>query len=89
MVQELKGDHEKRVEWAEEWLDKVEYDNEYAEILWTDEAILKLNGKVNIHNAITWARTNPRKIVDRACRKEGFMVWCGLLDNQIIGPYWA
>ena len=47
MVQELKeGDHEKRVEWAEEWLEKVEHNNQYEEnILWTDEAIFKLNGK--------------------------------------------
>ena len=89
MVQELKeGDHEKRVEWAEEWLEKVEYNNEYEEnILWTDEAIFKLNGKVNIHNAITWAKTNPRKTVDRAYKKEGIMVWCGLLNDEIIGPY--
>ena len=36
----VKGDHEKRVEWAEEWLKKVECDNEYEEKnLWTDEAI--------------------------------------------------
>ena len=41
------------MEWAEEWLEKTEYNNEYEEnILWTVEAIFKLNGKVNIHNAI-------------------------------------
>ena len=55
--------------------------------MWTDEAIFKLNGKVNIHNAITWAKTNPRKTVDRAYKKEGIMVWCGLLNDEIIGPY--
>ena len=89
MVQELKeGDHEKRVEWAEEWLEKVEYNNQYEEnILWTDEAIFKLNGKVNIHNAITWAKTNPRKTVDRVFKKEGIMVWCGFLNDKIVGPY--
>ena len=38
----------------------------------------------NIHNAITWAK---RKTVDRAFIKEGIMVWCGFLNDKIVGPY--
>lgn len=85
VVQELKGDHQKRVEWAEEWLEKIEYNNKYeTNILRTDEAIFKLNGKVNIHNAITWSRTNPMKSVNQTFKKEAIMVWCRLLDEKII-----
>ncbi|XP_071641191.1 uncharacterized protein [Temnothorax longispinosus] len=57
-------------------------------ILWTDECTFRNNGRINRHNEHHYAEENPH------CRKETHIqgqfhinVWMGILDNQVIGPY--
>ncbi|KAL5505978.1 hypothetical protein EMCRGX_G007531 [Ephydatia muelleri] len=49
----LPGDIDKRVKWAEDYLEAAERDFTYPDyILWTDEAIFHLDGHVKRHNAV-------------------------------------
>lgn len=57
-------------------------------ILWTDEATFTSNGVVSSQNCRWWAQENPNFIIE--CRDQYSFktnVWCGMLNNQIIGPY--
>ncbi|KAL5497129.1 hypothetical protein EMCRGX_G013548 [Ephydatia muelleri] len=49
----LPGDIDKRVKWAEDYLEAAERDFTYPDnILWTDEAIFHLDGHVKRHDAV-------------------------------------
>lgn len=82
-------DPNKRLAWAEAFLKATDLDWTYPNyIVWTDEAIFHLNGHVNRHNAVTWARNNPHALIEvNTQKKAGVMVWMGLLKDSIIGPY--
>jgi len=57
-------------------------------ILWTDESKFTTNGILNRWNFRTWAQENPR--ISYSCRHQvvhSINVWCGLLGNKLIGPY--
>lgn len=56
-------------------------------ILWTDEAIFKLNGTVNTHNCVYWADANPHFIVESELNAPGVCVWAGIWPRGIIGPF--
>lgn len=56
-------------------------------ILWTDETRFTNCGIFNRHNEVLWRRENPHTMQEvRPQVKFGFNVWCGLFDNQLIGP---
>ena len=57
-------------------------------VLFSDEAIFRSNGNVNRHNLHYWSQDNPRwsRNVDNQHRWS-LNVWCGLIDNCVIGPY--
>ncbi|MVN25618.1 hypothetical protein GO639_10725 [Staphylococcus aureus] len=57
-------------------------------ILWTDEATFSSNGTVSSQNCRWWAQENPNFTVecgDQYSFKTN--VWCGILNDQIIGPF--
>ncbi len=56
-------------------------------ILWSDEAIFKLNGRVNRYNCVCWADENPDLIVEKDVNAPGVMVWAGVGARGVIGPY--
>ena len=83
----LPGDIDKRVKWAEDYLEAAERDFTYPDyILWTDEAIFHLY--VNRHNAVIWSVQNPHAFMECSNQKKaGVMVWAGLIKDHIIGPF--
>ena len=85
----LPGDIDKRVKWAEYYLEAAERDFTYPDyILWTDEAIFHLDGHVNRHNAVIWSVQNPHAFMECSNQKKaGVMVWAGLIKDHIIGPF--
>ena len=85
----LPGDIDKRVKWAEDYLEAAERDFTYPDyILWTDEAIFHLDGHVNRHNAVIWSVQNPYALMECSNQKKaGVMVWAGLIKDRIIGPF--
>lgn len=68
---------------------KIEEDYKFPyNILWTDEATFTSNGVVSSQNSRWWAQGNPNFIIE--CRNQYSFktnVWCGILNDQIIGPY--
>ena len=51
----------------------------------SDEATFHVSGKVNKHNIQIWGSQNPCEVLERDSPK--INVWCGLMHNQIIGPF--
>lgn len=82
------GDYQQRVNFCEWYLIRKGADPTFAEsILWSDEAIFKLNGRVNRWNSVYWADENPHVIMEEELNLPGVMVWCGVNQRGILGPY--
>lgn len=57
-------------------------------ILWTDEATFSSNGTVSSQNCRWWSQENPNFTIE--CRDQYHFktnVWCGILKDELIGPY--
>jgi len=81
-------DPDRRVQFAEEFLRRVAEDPGFtSRVIWSDEANFKLNGHVNRHNAVFWSARNPHRTMAVAQQGPGLMVWCGIFDDRIIGPF--
>jgi hypothetical protein len=89
LVQALQdGDEDRRLEFAELFMEMLYDDHSLLDrIIWSDEAIFKLNGHINKHNCIYWADTNPHVTITQEMNLPGVMVWCGMWSNGIIGPF--
>lgn len=57
-------------------------------ILWTDESTLSTSGLFNRKNTRQSARQNPHSYREfRFQGRQSVNVWCGILGDQVIGPY--
>ena len=75
------NDFHKRLQFCEWGLRKLQDDEMFLnKILFTHEATFTNHGEVNRHNMHYWSVDNPRWLRE-------VNVWCGLLHNKIIGPY--
>jgi hypothetical protein len=82
-------DYANRVDFCQWALAKLqENDNFFDYVLWSDEATFKSDGNVNLHNLHYWSVENPHwmRVVDHQVRW-ALNVWCGILGNKIVGPY--
>jgi hypothetical protein len=81
-------DPDQRVQFCE-WLQhKIHEDEELlSKIVWSDEAIFKLNGGVNHHNCVYWAAESPLIHVNSVVSLSGLTVWCGLflIEGTVTG----
>ena len=53
----------------------------------SDEATFHVSGKVNKHNIRIWGSQNPCEVLEKERDNPKINVWCGLMHNQIIGPF--
>ena len=53
----------------------------------SDEATFHVYGKVNKHNIRIWGSQNPCEVLKGERDSPKINVWCGLMHNQIIGPF--
>lgn len=62
-------------------------DGFHREILWSDECTFKSNAEVNTWNCRYWSSENPHWLttIDNQ-HVWKINVWCGILDDRIIGP---
>lgn len=82
------GDQDRRVEFAETFLEMVDRDASLVDrIWWSDEAMFKLNGQINRHNCVYWAIENPRMVCERFVSQRGVTVWAAISSQGIIGPF--
>lgn len=85
------GDPLRRIEFCRYLINsEIEEPNYLKRILWTDESMFDRDGITNYHNLHYWAPNgqNPRKKKERANqRRFSLNVWMGVIDNNIIGPF--
>lgn len=67
LIQALsEDDFHRRVEFAEWYLISCEADpNFFWRIIWSDEAIFKVNDLVNRYNCVYWASENPHIVLEK------------------------
>ncbi|CAF2987141.1 unnamed protein product [Rotaria sp. Silwood2] len=81
-------DPERRCEFAEKFLNLIDADSSFlSRIVWTDEAIFKLNGHVNRHNCVYYAIENPHIVITEEMNAPGVTVWAGIWVGGIIEPF--
>jgi len=81
-------DPDRRVEFCEWILESSQEDPTLLDrILWTDEAIFQINGRVNRHNCVYWADTNPHLIIEQEIHVPQVIVWGGIWSNGVVGPF--
>lgn len=83
------GDLARRVDFCRQLQDVLaDIPDFYRSILWSDEKPFKLNGSFNRQNYRHWSQNNPHWVsgLKEVCPKS-VMAWAGILDTQIIGPY--
>lgn len=89
ILQEIKpDDRPKRESFGIDMLNRIDDDEHFlSHVLFSDEATFNLSGKVNRHNVRIWGSQNPHVIQEHVRGSPKIHVWCGLLHNDIIGPF--
>ena len=81
-------DPDRRCEFASIFLNQLEEDSSLLDrIVWTDEAVFKLNGHVNRHNCVYYATENSHASITQELNSPGITVWAGVWVGGIIGPF--
>lgn len=72
--------------WAQQ---KIQNNGQFfTKVLFSDKSTFTNHGQVNTHNMHYWSEQNPRwyrQVVHQ--RPWSINVWCGIWNDQIIGPY--
>ncbi|KAJ4451079.1 hypothetical protein ANN_02517 [Periplaneta americana] len=69
-------------------LDRLGADPDFmSKIFFSDEATFHVSGKVNRHNVRIWGSQNPHSIQEHVRDSPKLNVWCGLSQQQVIGPF--
>ena len=89
MVQELKpADYEARLQCAIRLQELAQNEPNFIQkLLMSDEAHFHLNGFINTQNYRFWGSENPRIIQMRQLHPIKCTVWCAMMADKIIGPY--
>jgi hypothetical protein len=81
-------DHPRWAAFATEMLQRIDEDNDYITSIWfSDEANFHTSGKVNRHNVRIWELENPRVVSQNKRDNPKVDVWCALMYNKVIGPF--
>ena len=88
LAQELHGpDFNRRLQFCE-WIQTPGIEDLLPFILFSDEATFTNRGEVNRHNMHYWAAENPHWVRHVNYQQRWSVnVWCGILGNYMIGPY--
>ncbi|CAF0972421.1 unnamed protein product [Rotaria sp. Silwood1] len=77
-------DPDRRLEFCEWILNSTEKDQTLLDqILRTDEAIFKINGRINRHNCVYWSDANPHFIIEQELNVPQVIVWGGIWSNGV------
>ncbi|GBO25328.1 hypothetical protein AVEN_24256-1 [Araneus ventricosus] len=56
-------------------------------VMFSDEATFHVSGIVNRYHTRIWGSENPQAVQEQARDSPKVSVWCGLLHDRIIGPF--
>ena len=89
ILQELKPeDKPRRHSFACDMLDRIDRDpNFLTNIMFSDEATFHVSGAVNRHNVRIWGSQQPHSVMEHVRDSPKVNVWCGVMCNMIIGPF--
>lgn len=89
MLHKLKrGDKARRLRFCRWFLTQCEHNPNFAKkLMMSDEAHFHLNGVVNKQNWRVWSSENPNEFVEAEQYPQFVTVWCGVMADKIVGPY--
>lgn len=88
MVQSLKPqDTDQRLQYAIQFQQLAKDDQFLNNLIMSDEAHFCLNGCINKQNNRFWGKSNPREIHHHQLHPQKCTVWCGVMADRVIGPY--
>lgn len=83
----LEDDPDRRLQFAEDFISEATDNPQILnQIVWTDEAQFKLNGKINRHNCVYWTSENTHLTIETQLNQPGVTVWAGITSSGIVGP---
>lgn len=81
-------DLERRREFCTTFLERLDTDPAaVSKVLFSDESIFALDSSAYAHNTYCWSTENPHHYTERILQPQRIVVWCGLSETHIIGPY--
>lgn len=89
LVQALEpNDRPRRTEFAFDMLEQIAEDPNFLNLIcFSDEATFHVSGKVNKHNTRIWGSEQPYVFREIQRDSPKLNVWCGVMRNRIIGPF--
>lgn len=89
ILQELSGDGKaRRLAFCQDELARIAADPGHLQFLvFSDEAIFHLDGRVNKHNSRYWSKENPHWHQEETAHTKKITVWCGIWREGIVGPF--
>lgn len=89
LVHEIKpNDKGLRLDFAVDILNRIDDSEDFLNnVIFTDESTFHVNGVVNRHNCRIWGSQKPQEIVQYQRDSPKVNVWCGLMNDRIVGPF--
>ena len=78
-------DYEKRVIFAQWWLDLAK--DSHKRLIATDEAYFYLTESINKQNNRMWLNERPEDWIEKPLHDAKVLVWCAISCRKIYGPY--
>lgn len=90
ILQELQDQDPAARTWFANWcMENIQSDSSFLNrIIFSDECVFHVDGKVNKHNVRIWGTENPHDYREVARDSEKVTVWCAMSVNEVIGPYY-
>lgn len=81
-------DRPQRQNFAADILERINQNNDFLSlVMFSDESTFHVSGKVNRHNVRIWGSENPHVVQEHIRDSPKVNVWCGLMKDMIIGPF--
>ena len=78
----------RRAEFATLMLEWIDANNDYLnKVCFSDEATFHTSRNVKRHYVRIWGPENPHVVLQHVRDSPKVNVWCGLMHNKIIGPF--
>ena len=78
-------DYDRRMEFCQWVIDNHAHNDDFHKsIIFSDEAVLHVNGMVNLHNLHFWATENPHMQIEKLQDRHAVTVWCMVDSTGVI-----